>query len=85
LILSAQRGDLVLILADKINRAWKQITRHGRDGVKGDQPAPASGKRVSDRPPEPAKAVDASITLVGLQVVKDERGVRLARNNASED
>jgi cyanophycin synthetase len=77
---SAQRGDLVLILADKINRAWKQITK-----FKGDQPAPASTRRVSDRPPEPAKAVDASITLVGLQVVKDERGVRLARSHASED
>ena len=77
---AAERGDLVLILADKISRAWKQITK-----FKGDSPAPTGARRASDRPPENSKPVDASITLVGLQVVKDERGVRLARNTASED
>ncbi len=76
----AERGDLVLVLADKISRAWKQITK-----FKGDAPPVASTRRPSDRPPEAAKAVDAAITLVGLQVVKDERGVRLARSSASED
>jgi cyanophycin synthetase len=77
---TAERGDLVLILADKISRAWKQITK-----FKGDAPPPASTRRASDRPPEPSKAVDASITLVGLSVVKDERGVRLARSTQNED
>jgi cyanophycin synthetase len=78
---TSERGDLVLILADKVNRAWKQITKYKPDA--GGQPA--SRSRTSDRPPEPTRAIDASITLVGLSVVKDERGVRLARSGNSED
>ncbi len=77
---TAERGDLVLVLADKISRAWKQITTSTPAA-----PAPSATRMASDRPPEPSRVVDASITLVGLEIVKDERGVRLARNTASED
>ncbi len=76
---TAERGDLVLVLADKVNRAWKQITKYKPDG------APAPSTRQSERPPEPSRPVDASVTLVGLQVVKDERGVRIARSQQNED
>jgi len=75
---TAQRGDLVLVLADKINRGWKQITKFQKE-----PPEPAARVK-SDRPPAP-RATDAAVTLVGFTVVRDERGVRLARDEAHED
>jgi cyanophycin synthetase len=75
---TSARGDLLLVLADKVNRCWKQITK-----FKTDPDAPAQ-RTKSDAPPAP-RTMDASITLVGFSVVKDERGVRLARDTNAED
>lgn len=75
---TSQRGDLVLVLADKVNRCWKQITKFKIE------PESSSARAKSDVPPAP-RVLDAAVTLEGLTVVKDERGVRLARENAAED
>ena len=68
----AQSGDLILVLADSIKRTWKQII-YFNSGAKVD----ASVKKV-----------ETSITLPGvddfefgddLEIISDERGVRIAR------
>jgi cyanophycin synthetase len=68
----ARTGDLVLLFVDAINRSWKQVIEFKPDSV----PAPA---RSVDRSPPPA---DLPVTpdLGDLDsLVRDERGVRLAR------
>ena len=78
---SAQRGDLLLVLADQINRCWKQITKFKVE-PEGQTPAEeARETRAASQPP----TVDAAVTLVGLELVIDERGVRLARDVPPED
>jgi cyanophycin synthetase len=68
----AQSGDLILVLADSIKRTWKQII-YFNSGAKVD----ASVKKV-----------ETSIALPGLddfkfgddlEIISDERGVRIAR------
>jgi cyanophycin synthetase len=68
----AQSGDLILVLADSIKRTWKQII-YFNSGAKVD----ASVKKV-----------ETSISLPGvdefefgddLEIISDERGVRIAR------
>jgi cyanophycin synthetase len=67
----ARRGDLLLVFADQITRTWKQVV-----GFKSEQPAhPERPSRpVAIEPPvaEPAYRD-------GDALVRDERGVRLAR------
>jgi cyanophycin synthetase len=75
---TARRGDLILVLADKINRGWKQITKFQKE-----PPEPAT-RAKSEAPPAP-RATDAAVTLEGFTVVRDERGVRLARDEGHED
>ncbi len=77
---TARRGDLLLVLADQINRCWKQITKFK---VEADGSAPV--RIGSEPPPEPPPTVNAAVTLEGLEVVRDERGVRLARSGSAED
>ena len=75
------RGDLLLVFADKISRCWKQITKF-KDGTRADT--------LTGTAPEPtANAVDlddsAGLTLGGQMLIQDERGVRLARETEYED
>jgi cyanophycin synthetase len=77
----AKRGDLLLVFADKINRCWKQITKfRGDDG---------GTRRSASSPPPSTVALDAvepeATKLDGIAIVRDERGVRLARELESED
>ena len=66
------RGDLLLVLGDKVSRCWKQIVRHnveGEDSV-GDVLTPTDN--------ESALRTEAAFT-VDAHLIADERGVRLAR------
>jgi cyanophycin synthetase len=75
----ARRGDLLLVFADKINRTWKQITKFKGDDTAGAaKRPPPSGTMLLDGEPEATK-------LDGVALVRDERGVRLARELESED
>ncbi len=72
----AGRGDLVVILADKINRCWKQITKFKTDG---EPPRPSTTALPASEEPELALKLD------GVALVRDGRGVRLARETETED
>ena len=69
----ARAGDLVLVLADHVARSWKQIIHYkpGEDVLR-------------DAPP--AKAVEIPQEFLGefefdetMELIRDERGVRIAR------
>jgi cyanophycin synthetase len=86
----AQKGDLVLVFADKINRSWKQITKFKGD----DAPAlsrknlPLSSTMLVDSEPDATKSTGTGGVQPGYDgaaLIRDERGVRLARELESED
>ncbi|HKQ57739.1 MAG TPA: cyanophycin synthetase [Candidatus Eisenbacteria bacterium] len=75
----ARPGDLVLLFADGLTRTWKQVTQF--------VPASGAGARVEasttpavELPPMPAMNLDD-----GPSLVRDERGVRLARETETVD
>ena len=70
----ASAGDLLLIFGDKITRTWKQIIHFRSDGAT----RPVTAEHAIPRAPEPAQAPDIG-DLSSL--VRDERGVRLARES----
>jgi cyanophycin synthetase len=71
----ARRGDLLLILADKPTRSWKQIIYFKPDG--DEPPALATSAPLVD-----ASASSTGESLLGdATVIQDERGVRLARES----
>ncbi len=65
-------GDLVLVFGDQIERSWSQITEY-RCGEGGVEPRPKR-QPVTVAPVLPVFALSD-----GQQIVRDERGVRLAR------
>ena len=67
----AQPGDLVLIFGDEITRCWKQITKYNSDGAE----KPTIKKQTGAVPPQ----VEDFILDKSVDIVRDERGVRLAR------
>jgi cyanophycin synthetase len=69
-----ESGDLLLIFGDEIQRCWKQITtfQSGQD--------PVDTTRASSGPPLPKRLlVDSAAPGLEEELVRDERGVRLAR------
>ncbi|MEM6544601.1 MAG: Mur ligase family protein, partial [Pseudomonadota bacterium] len=71
----ARTGDLILALADNVTRSWKQIIYF--------QPDEELGSQQPDRP-----VVDIPAEYVGgfsfdedMELIRDERGVRLARES----
>lgn len=76
----AQRGDLVLVFADALARSWKQVVHFRADGspepvhVTGSQRVPAS----TDESMGPS---NVAVLPEDGTVVRDERGVRLARES----
>ncbi|MBT8143348.1 MAG: cyanophycin synthetase [Gammaproteobacteria bacterium] len=75
----ADAGDLVLILGDKIKRSWKQIIYFGSDGEPGDE---AVSKPAAKQVPPP----DVDDIEIGddLEIIRDERGVRIARSEPED-
>lgn len=75
----AREGDLVVLFADDIRRSWSQVTHYEVDSdsseSKGDS-KPANSFVEED--PE-AFLLDA-----GARLIKDERGVRLARDEETD-
>ena len=72
----ASPGDLVLVLADKVKRSWKQIVQF----TSGDEAAPPVKRPESITLPEIAGfTLDDDIALIS-----DERGVRIARSEDAD-
>ncbi len=72
-------GDLLLVFADALVRSWKQVIKFRPEGA----PAPRRAEPAAPAAaPEPAfaGAEDSLIDMEGL--VRDERGVRLGREEA---
>jgi cyanophycin synthetase len=71
-------GDLLLIFADALVRSWKQVIKFRPEGA----PAPRRAEPAAAPAPEPAFAgvEDGLVDMEGL--VRDERGVRLGREEA---
>jgi cyanophycin synthetase len=75
----AKTGDLLLIFGDDITRTWKQIT-----GFQSGESSPvhSSGATIIPiAPPEVPQAAYGS----GEELIRDERGVRLARPQEISD
>jgi cyanophycin synthetase len=72
-------GDLVLIFADALVRSWKQVIKFRPEGAPPVRAAEAVAA-MAPAPPEGDAAADAALELDGL--VRDERGVRLGREEA---
>jgi cyanophycin synthetase len=80
----SKRGDLLVVFADMISRSWKQVIYFKPDSAERSSPppAPAAGVDPSDGPAtEPGGPnVETDRDLIeGAQLIQDERGVRLAR------
>ncbi|MES2306642.1 MAG: cyanophycin synthetase [Gemmatimonadota bacterium] len=73
---SAKVGDLVLIFADSLQRSWDQVT-----GFRADGSEPAA-RTTGEFPvvPLPLRR-EERIPLEGATLIRDERGVRLARES----
>jgi cyanophycin synthetase len=76
----AREGDLVVIFGDDIQRCWKQIAGHeveGEDqaGVESERPAQSF---VEEDP-------EAFMLDPGAELIRDERGVRIARVDEDSD
>ena len=64
-------GDVVLIFVDAIARGWKQVTRFQPEaGMAPEKPRPA----YVELP------VVAEPVMLDMELVRDERGVRIARD-----
>jgi cyanophycin synthetase len=74
----AEDGDLLVVFGDNITRCWKQIIYHGgeREEVEESESMPLQ------------ESTAASMGLMleeGLQLISDDRGVRLAREEEGDD
>jgi cyanophycin synthetase len=74
-----QTGDLLLVFADALTRSWKQIIKFRPEGA-ASQPNAASPSRSFE--PEAQLTASSREDLVELEgLIRDERGVRLARES----
>ena len=71
---AAQAGDLVVIFGDEITRCWKQVIHFNPDVAE-----PVTQATPQARPQEDGYDVEAFVLDDHHQLVRDERGVRLAR------
>jgi cyanophycin synthetase len=71
----ANTGDLVLILGDNVKRTWKQII-YFNSGAHGEEVAVKAPAPI-DLPETEDFSFDA-----GVEIISDERGVRIAREEA---
>ena len=74
---TAQAGDLVVVFGDEITRCWKQIIHFSPDVA---EPVPQAAPAA--RPDEDGYDVEAFVLTESHHLVRDERGVRLAREES---
>jgi cyanophycin synthetase len=74
----ARAGDLLLVFGDEITRSWKQIIHFAPDGAL----RPVTAEHAIPRSPTPVSTSAAELVKRELgSLVRDERGVRLARES----
>ncbi|HYD98279.1 MAG TPA: cyanophycin synthetase [Alphaproteobacteria bacterium] len=71
---AARPGDLVLIFAENITRSWKQIVYFGKEKGADGEPRPAAPVRRAE--PDDIHLPE------GARLIRDEKGVRLAVDDA---
>jgi len=76
----AREGDLVVIFGDQIERCWKQVAGHEVEGVEA----------VDDAPEKPVQSFveenpEAFTLDPDTELIRDERGVRIARIDEESD
>lgn len=74
----AQQGDLLLVLGDRIKRCWKQIIYFG-SGKETPSEARKATKSVT------APEIDEVELDESIQIIRDQRGVRIAREPEDAD
>jgi len=75
----AQEGDLLVLFADDVRRSWNQVIHYEADSETVTDPGDAKpANSFVEEDPE-AFSLDA-----GTRLIKDERGVRLAREEESD-
>jgi len=81
----SETGDLLLIFGDNVSRCWKQIIYFNRDPEAAEATAEAAPLHpVYTPPPADVPAIEAS-AVAGDTIIRDERGVRLAREPEDAD
>ena len=79
----AEPNDLVLVFADNVTRCWKQIIYFGRD-PSATTPTPTA--TAEPAPPDDLPPLaDLGHLPLGATLIRDERGVRLAREPEEAD
>jgi cyanophycin synthetase len=81
---AARPGDLLLVFGDALTRTWKQIINFSpsQEPAATARPDGEAGRTV---PAPPLPAVVEPLPLDADQLVRDERGVRLARDPEADD
>ena len=76
----AQKGDLVVIFGDNIQRCWKQVAGYKSDGEAslGEKEGKLATSFVEADP-------EAFLLEPGASLIRDERGVRIARVEEESD
>jgi len=75
---AARQGDLLLVFADNLTRGWKQIIHFEADTESlASEPTAAAAVQLPEPPAEVLRADD--------ELIRDERGVRLARIHEEAD
>ena len=71
----AKEGDLVMVFGDNITRCWKQIIY-----LKNEQKTDLEVHPLMDETSDTGTGMEELLGQ-GDTIIRDERGVRLARNN----
>ncbi len=80
----AEDNDLVMIFGDNITRSWKQIIYFESGADNGvDSPADQAAEATGAAVPEPLETEQFSLSE-GQRLIRDERGVRLARDEEAD-
>ena len=80
----AERGDLVVVLGDKIERCWEQIVHFGEAAPAGSDGPDAQEARPEEPASRPSVAPEPFRLREGQRVVRDRRGVRLASDEEAD-
>jgi len=77
----AEPGDLLVIFGDNIVRCWKQITRFNED----DEAKPQTQSSIMTKQTSEATTPDPFELDPAMKLIRDEKGVRLAREPEESD